>query len=265
MNYTRDKEALLRHFNKDPILFGYHIGDLDDFYFRDCEWAVSGNVEIEDAILIYFGLETPTVLAFGLDDRFNSFLEALLPELPNSFYCHYQKSSLGIFRKVFADKPLGSHLKMKLVSDGYDSRLDKNHEIQRLDMTHKKELVKLYERSYPQNYFNDRMLETGKYFGYITDGEVVCVSGVHVHSDEYKISVLGNITTHPDYRGRGLATAVTARLVKELHANGNTVALNVKKDNFAAIKCYQKLGFEIYCEYEESFFSRQENKTAEGG
>lgn len=123
-------------------------------------------------------------------------------------------------------------------------------------MIHKDKLLDMYKKSYPDNYFDDRMLETGKYFGCILNGEIVCVSGVHVHSDEYKISVLGNITTHPDYRGKGLATAVTARLVKELRTDGNTVALNVKKDNTAAIKCYQKLGFEIYCEYEESFFSR---------
>jgi ribosomal protein S18 acetylase RimI-like enzyme len=37
---------------------------------------------------------------------------------------------------------------------------------------------------------------------------------------------------------------------------GNMVALNVKKDNAGAIKCYENLGFEIYCDYEESLFTR---------
>ena len=257
MNYTRNKETLLRHFKKDPIVFGYHIGDLDDFYFKNCKWATLGENEIEEAILIYTGLETPAILAFGLDDHFNSFLEDLLPELPDRFYCHYQKNSLEVFRQAFDNKPLGTHLKMRLVSEDYDSHVHNDLEIRRLNINHKKGLLELYERSYPDNYFDDRMLETGKYFGCIINGGIVCVSGVHVHSDEYKISVLGNITTHPDFRGRGLATAVTAKLVKELRADGNMVALNVKKDNFAAIKCYEKLGFEIYCEYEESFFSRQ--------
>jgi ribosomal protein S18 acetylase RimI-like enzyme len=258
VNYSIDKKALLRHFNKDAVLFGYHLGDLDDFYFRDCKWAVLENGEIQEAVLIYSGLETPTVLAFGLDNGFNGFLEDLLPELPDRFYSHYQKSSLGIFRKAFAQKYLGSHQKMKLVSDDFNSHLDSDPEIKRLDMSHKKDLLELYERSYPGNYFDDRMLETGKYFGRIMDGEIVCVSGVHVHSEEYKISVLGNITTHPDHRGKGLATAVTAKLVWELRAEGNMVALNVKKDNVGAIKCYQKLGFEIYCDYEESLFTRTE-------
>jgi ribosomal protein S18 acetylase RimI-like enzyme len=264
MNYTSDKEALLRHFKKDPILFGYHMGDLDDFYFNNCKWATLGENEIEEAILIYTGLDTPTVLAFGIDENFDGFLEDLLPELPNRFYCHYQKNCLIVFQKAFNNKSLGTHLKMKLVADEFKFHLHNDLEIRRLDMTHKKGILDLYQRSYPGNYFDDRMLGTGKYFGCIMDGEIACVSGVHVHSDEYKISVLGNITTHPDYRGKGLATAVTAELVKELRTNGNMVALNVKKDNYAAIACYRKLGFEIYCEYEESFFSRQDNKTKEG-
>jgi len=264
MIYSSDKTALLRYFKKDPVLFGYHIGDLDDFYFHNCRWAVQDEKEIKEAVLIYMGLKTPTVLAFGLDDRFKDFLGTLLAELPDRFYSHYQKESLSIFRKAFDDRPLGSHLKMKLVSDDYYSYLKEDPEVRRLNKSHKPDLLKFYEQSYPGNYFDDRMLETGKYFGRIMDGEIVCVSGVHVHSDEYKISVLGNITTRPDYRGQGLATAVTAKLVKELHANGNMVALNVNKDNAAAIKCYRKLGFEIYCEYEESFFSRQDNNTKEG-
>jgi len=233
-----------------------YITNLDDFYFHRCKWAILEEDEIRETVLIYTGMETPTVLAFGLDDRFNGFLEDLLPELPDRFYSHYQKNSAGVFRKAFDQQYLGSHLKMKLVSEDYNYFLDDNSNIWRLDISHKKDLLELYERSYPDNYFDDRMLETGRYFGRIMDGDIVCVSGVHVHSDEYGISVLGNITTHPDYRGKGLATAVTAVLVEELRAGGNLVTLNVKKDNYPAIKCYRKLGFEIYCDYEESLFTR---------
>jgi ribosomal protein S18 acetylase RimI-like enzyme len=264
MIYSSDKTALLRHFKKDPVLFGYHIGDLDDFYFHNCKWAVQDEKEIKEAVLIYTGLETPTVLAFGLGIHFNSFLSCLLPELPDRFYSHYQDGSLEVFNRAFNNKSLGTHLKMKLVAEDFQSQLHNNLDIRRMDMSHKEGLLNLYEKAYPDNYFDDRMLETGKYFGCIMDGEFVCVSGVHVHSDEYKISVLGNITTHPDYRGKGLGTAVTAILVKELHDNGNMVALNVKKDNLAAIKCYRKLGFEIYCEYEESFFNRIDPKKEKG-
>ena len=67
--------------------------------------------------------------------------------------------------------------------------------------------------------------------------------------------MLGNIATSEKFRNKGLATKVTAALVGELVGEGLLVALNVKNDKKAAIKCYANLGFEKTHEYEESFFS----------
>lgn len=246
-------------------MFAYHIGDLDDFYFGNCRWAVSGDGDIADAALLYNGLATPTVLAFGLDESYGNFLEKLLPELPARFYCHYQKANLPNFEKVFSNLPLGTHLKMKLEADDFYRHIRADLEIRHLNMKYKSTLMELYAGSYPDNYFDGRMLETGKYLGCIINDELVCVSGVHVHSDKYNISVLGNITTQPDHRGKGLATAVTATLLKELQNSGNLVALNVKEGNIAAIKCYEKLGFKKYCEYEESYFTTKQFDLKEKG
>ena len=55
------------------------------------------------------------------------------------------------------------------------------------------------------------MLETGKYFGIRREGILVSVAGIHVYSPEYDVAALGNITTHPDFRGQGLGRKVTAR------------------------------------------------------
>jgi len=69
--------------------------------------------------------------------------------------------------------------------------------------------------------------------------------------------VLGNITTHPDFRNRGLGTAVTSRLLVELSHEGKLVCLNVKADNVAAVKCYERLGFVKVHEYHEGLFVRR--------
>jgi predicted GNAT family acetyltransferase len=98
------------------------------------------------------------------------------------------------------------------------------------------------------------MLQTGKYFGFVDGDELAAVAGVHVVSDEQKISVLGNITTHPGQRGNGLATRLTQHLVSELVGEGKMVCLNVKADNAPAIACYQKLGFVKVHKYEEALF-----------
>jgi ribosomal protein S18 acetylase RimI-like enzyme len=256
MVFTADKELLYRHFKKDPVLFGYHIGDLDDFYFSDCRWPVDfddrGN--INESILIYDGLAVPTVQAFEIAGRLDRLLEELLPVLPDRFYCHFQKKYHPIFLRRFTEKSLGTHHKMKLVSPA-DHRLRVSCDrILRLDLSHGEKLMDLYDRSYPANYFDVRLLRTGKYFGYFDNSRIVAASGIHVYSEKYNIAVLGNIVTDQDYRSRGLATAVTCRLVDELLSEGRLVTLNVGAANRPAIECYRKLGFEKVHEYEESIF-----------
>jgi GNAT superfamily N-acetyltransferase len=258
MEFTTNKDELYRHFSKDPVLFGYHIGDLDPFYFEHCRWAVNRDRdgEIEDVVLIYDGLSVPTVLAFGIGSAFESLLKDILAHVPARFYCHFQSEYGDLFRRVFNERPLGTHQKMKLASyNPYRSGVHSDGII-RLGRDHLPQLLDLYERSYPGNYFDQRLLKTEKYFGYLHNDRLVSVSGLHVYSDRYRIAVLGNIVTDPGYRGRGLATALTARLVDELVGEGKRVMLNVSTENDPAVRCYTKLGFEKACEYEESVFSR---------
>ena len=113
------------------------------------------------------------------------------------------------------------------------------------------ELEALYNVSYPGNWFDPRMLETGCYYGIRNGRSLVCVAGIHVYSPRYRVAVLGNVTTHPDFRGRGLGTAACAILCKELLREVDHVGLNVKADNSSAIACYERLGFERIATYEE--------------
>ncbi len=62
-------------------------------------------------------------------------------------------------------------------------------------------------------------------------------------SQSYGVAALGNIATHPDLRNRGLGTAVTTKLCNVLLRSVETIGLNVKADNLAALSCYKKLGF----------------------
>ena len=70
-------------------------------------------------------------------------------------------------------------------------------------------------------------------------------------SPRYRVAALGNIATHPKYRGKGYGTAVTAKLCGSLLREVDHIGLNVKADNKSAIRCYEKLGFEVVCSYGE--------------
>lgn len=254
--FSNDKKRLLDHFLKDPVLFSYHIGDLDDFYFPNCQWMVdyAERARIEECILVYSGLDVPSVLAFKISDRFDNLLKEALDLFPKRFFCHFHKELRPIFQTLYNETELGTHMKMKLSTLIPKSDSDLSKKIVRLDQSNKNDLYKLYERAYPGNYFNDRMLESGKYFGFYENDHLLAVAGVHADSMEYKIAVLGNITTDPEHTGKGLATLLTSHLVEELVSENKMVCLNVKVDNEAAIRVYEKLGFKKMLEYEESIF-----------
>ncbi|MEE8576680.1 MAG: GNAT family N-acetyltransferase [candidate division Zixibacteria bacterium] len=257
--FCRDKKRLREHFLKDRVLFAYHLGDLDDFFFDDCQCAVLNDSRgrVEECLLTYFGCDSPSVLAFGLSDRFVELTIELRNLLPDRFYCHYQRD---LPRRLIADYEqcdLGRHQKMQLERFiPCQSENCSEYRIVRLDNSHTEDLRQLYALSYPDNYFVPRMLLTGKYMGAFDNDKLVGVTGVHVDSDEYKITVLGNITTHPEYRSKGMASILTSRLLSELTDEKKLICLNVSAENKAAIACYQRLGFVTVHNYREALFTR---------
>lgn len=256
--FSDDKPRLQRHFEKDKVLFSYHLGDLDDFYFPYCQWGVDYHerARIEEVILVYTGGEVPSVLAFGVSKRFQHLLEEMLPLLPPTFYAHFHAEYRELFKSLNNEKPLGTHLKMKLTNYNPTENAD-NNDIIRLDQSHVEQLFTLYKAAYPDNYFNNRMLETNHYYGIIQKNQLIAVTGVHAYSEEYQIAVLGNICVHPDFRGSNLSYRLIAHQLEQLQSTEKTICLNVKADNQAAIKTYQKLGFEPVHQYEEAFFTRK--------
>lgn len=258
--FANDKERLWKHFQKDPVLFAYHIGDLDDFFFSQCQWAASYTTRrhpiVRDVVLIYHGGSTPTVLAFGTEPDYPQLLGEALDILPTRFYCHFQADCRATLESQHRLQPFGTHLKMKL-SELKVSKHSAEGDVVILSPKDLSAVEAFYERAYPGSYFAPRMLETGWYRGISINGQIIAVAGVHVVSDTYKIAVLGNIATHPDFRGRGLAQQVTGQLVTELAAGGRVICLNVKADNAAAIRCYEALGFVKVHEYEEALCQRR--------
>ncbi len=181
-------------------------------------------------------------------------LQSAMHLLPRSFYAHLSGDLSTVLTTQYRLDSYGLHYKMALVDASRLELIDTSEVIQ-LTETDLEELQTLYRVSYPGNFFDPRMLETGHFYGIRHDAMLVSVAGVHVYSPRYKVGVVGNVTTHPAYRGKGLGTAVCARLCRELLRTVEHIGLNVKADNAAAIASYKRLGFEVVGEYEEALLS----------
>ena len=103
-------------------------------------------------------------------------------------------------------------------------------------------IMRLYHH-YPDNFFEPALLDTGHYFGVRQNDELVSVAGIHVLSEKYDVAAIGNIVTHGEHRGKGLATHCVGRLLEALFPKVNHVTLNVREANESAIACYRKFGF----------------------
>jgi GNAT superfamily N-acetyltransferase len=225
----------------------YSLGDLDDFFWPYTTWyALTDSTGIRAIALMYTGGSLPCLHALADANKANDteeLLRSLIPILPRRFHAHLMSGSEDILAEYYNLRPFGRHDRMALVDKSRLADIDTS-EAEGLLMSNLSEILSLFETAYPGNFFEPRMLETKQYYGIRRSGELVSVAGVHVYSQRYRIAALGNITTHPDYRGKGYGRVVTARVCKSLLNEVEHIGLNVKSDNRSAIRCYEKLGFE---------------------
>lgn len=253
LHILSDKKTILDFLKKNQGLHIYSIGDLDDFFWPKTTWfALKDKEGIESIALLYTGMETPTLLLFHDGESFLALrlLELIKPHLPEKFYVHLSPGLLNVFPAKNIIEHYGLHYKMVL-KKVVPEEDDKN--IRRLSVTDLPVINELFAVSYPHNWFDSRMLETNKYYGYFNNGQLIGVAGIHVFSEEYRVAALGNITTHPDFRGRKIGYKLTSALCRDLQKCTDLIGLNVKADNEYAIKCYHKIGFEIIGTYEECY------------
>jgi predicted GNAT family acetyltransferase len=59
---------------------------------------------------------------------------------------------------------------------------------------------------------------------------------------------ISGVCTHPDYQGRGLARGLIAKLVRRQLQRSVTPFLHVMRDNGAARRLYERIGFREYRE-----------------
>jgi predicted GNAT family acetyltransferase len=89
--------------------------------------------------------------------------------------------------------------------------------------------------------FYERTLEFGNYYGIFHKGQLAAMAGQRMHAGPYiEISA---VCTHPDYHGKGYATALIGQLIKLIRAQGGIPFLHVRADNNKAIALYRALGF----------------------
>jgi RimJ/RimL family protein N-acetyltransferase len=106
------------------------------------------------------------------------------------------------------------------------------------------ELNRLYSLEGDGIMYSGQHIRDGVYFAALHRGRIVAAAGTHIYSKSTGVGVVGNVFTHPDFRGHGLATAVTAAVTSQLLEDCGLIVLSVDPANRSARHVYETLGYQ---------------------
>ncbi len=101
------------------------------------------------------------------------------------------------------------------------------------------------------DFFFPSMVSDGVFYGIYEGTALVAAAGTHLLAREEGAVAIGNIYTRRDRRGRGLGRLSTSAVLREV-SGAETIGLNVRADNEAAIHLYESLGFTRHCQFYEA-------------
>jgi len=91
-----------------------------------------------------------------------------------------------------------------------------------------------------ESFWQEAANEQTCYLLALWEDRVIGYAGAWLAAGEAQVT---NVAIHPDYRGRGFATGLMERLIREVKARGATaMTLEVRPSNTAALALYAKFG-----------------------
>ncbi|MEH1016508.1 GNAT family N-acetyltransferase [Micromonospora sp. CPCC 206060] len=248
--HDRDElAALLRH---HPTRHAYELGDLDDPHWPHTTWYRHHNL----IALLYHPTPVPSLLAFAAPEQHtehHELLTALAPLLPRRLHAHLSPGNADALRDAgYHINTAAPFLRLALTDP---TRLPDPTppRVETLTTADLPRLHDLFQAAYAGTWFDPALLHAGQYVGVRHHDQLVAVAGVHVYSPTHSVAALGNVTTHPTARRRGLARATVGALCARLRHHVDHIALNVAADNHAALALYHSLGFTPVAEFTDLF------------
>ncbi len=253
MRELTDRVSIGRFLERADVENAYQLGYLDDNYRDYCSWFGAEDPTLQTVVLIYSGLTRPGIFTAGNPAGVKPLFKHFADRMPSIVTGHIARHHLEHTTSVFDSGEMRLMARMGLNRsqvrpDALDSE---DIHVELLQHRDTAAIMKLYSH-WRDNFFEPFQLESGLYFG-VRDqtGDLACIGGVHNVSTEFDIAAIGNLVTHPDHRGKGLARAVTSRLLNEVFARVGKVTLDVESGNTPAMRLYQHFGFTPAAEFWE--------------
>ena len=240
-----DKDAIRAILHRDPAWCVYALGDLSPEMFPKTEWFTP------DLSLVLKDYGTSILFAMGA----GSVREALDAV---TWPVHLQVRADALEAIARYARIEGRREMWRMIWTGARA-VDIDGRAVRLGDADLAALQRLYADGAASgespDFFYPAMVTRGVFFGVYEQRDLVAAAGTHLVSRDEGAAALGNIYTRRDRRGRGLGRSVTSAVIDDLR-HIDTIGLNVRADNGAAIRLYASLGFARHCEFYEALAAK---------
>jgi GNAT superfamily N-acetyltransferase len=231
--------SLLRH---DPVWSVYALGDLAPSMFPKTQWFRP------DLTLVVQDYGTAILFAMGPDS-----VREALECVTGPVHLQVQRDALNeVARHASVSSP---RLMWRMTWTGDRLTAPSAMTTSRLDASDVPALQALYDDGESSgespDFFFPSMVADGVFHGIYEGTALVAAAGTHVLARAEGAAAIGNIYTRHDRRGRGLGRVVTSAVLGEL-SGIETIGLNVRADNDAALYLYESLGFARHCQFYEA-------------
>ena len=250
-----DPDQILEVYRADAPVHPYGIADVVQLWERSRWWrrddAVVGVMDLP-------GSPLPVLYAVAARDPQPTLdlLGDLEPDLPDSFMATGPRGMSDRLAPRYRPRFVKDYVKMHLADVERLPPADPQVvSLRRHDLTALEELFDLDPIA--GDFFWDGLLDSELYVGRWEDGAIVAAGGIHVIEPREGVTAIGNVTTHPAHRRRGLGRQVMATLSRRLLDRVPVVGLNVQEANAAARALYERVGFTRLVGYEEAELHRQ--------
>lgn len=257
---THDLEAVRAFLERDAAYAAYALGDLEPPYAEHARWylAAIGDSHPQGIALVYDGLEPPALFLMGSDAGLRALLAAQVA--PDSVMLLAPDRSEELLCEFYSMDCVQRMVRMRVTPGGFAPAAGAPCPTRPLTPADAAAVVTLIEqtaaldsRDMADIAFSPEMLADGVYYGAESDDQLVAIAGTHLIAPGAGLAALGNVMTHPEWRGRQLATHLSSAVVAALFERGiGTVVLNVRHDNATAMHVYRKLGFEAVSTFLEA-------------
>ncbi len=249
-----DRDEIRAMLSQERAYSAYALAQLDQRTFYDAEWVLSRGSDGEQALLVHsYGGLGPALFAIG-DPAALDVAMGLHPGARFSFGS-LRMEHRPVVEKHYAISRPRTMQRMQVTAESF-------HPVHgpavRLESGDLSLINKLYSQEGTATAYRAEHLEHAVYCGAFVGGQLVAIAGTHTFSRSQRVAVVGNVYTHPEYRGRGMATAATSAVTAELVRSCDLVVLTVEADNSPALAVYEKLGYEYVCNMHETPLVRKE-------